>query len=656
MDGLHEDLNRIIKKPYIENPESDDNTVNDPDAVRQLGETFRRNHRARNDSVAMDLFNGFYKNTMVCPVCDKISVTFDPYSLHTLQLPIESTFQHKFFFSPLYGKPRYVDVDIDKNSTVRTLKEWIGKRVKVSADHLVIIEEYTSKLYQVLEDSQILSESNLQQNDNLHVVELDQVPTNWPPIGEKKPRSYSFWSTSSSDPVPPMSSPVADRMAVPIFHRVDGTLGLKFDLHPSFVIITREEAKDDEKILRKTLKKVQAMTSRNLFDEENMRQNGTSREGSDTEVMYEEDGLSNDEDPHARSVEGEDGLVDVSMGEVGDRTERSAANNPPKEPKSNVLDPNFFIIPELRRLFEIRVATSSSGIMPVGLSAVSEHTRYPSLQSRVDARGSRQSHRRRPVASQSRRGSGSSEDELSREEPTSETQETTPPASDEDSNLSKIPGQLNSASKGRNSQASPDSEYLIKLGEGFVLDWDPEGYQQLFSGDGERGSRTDKQVETLPDPDLAEKKARRASRKKNGLSLEECFEETAKSEVLSEDNAWYCSRCKELRRATKKLEIWTVPDILVVHLKRFSAQSRMRDKVDVLVDFPTEGLNLKGKVGLPEGKSLTYDLFAVDNHYGGLGGGHYTAYAQNFFDRQWYDYNGESPPFIHSRNITNTSW
>ena len=134
---------------------------------------------------------------------------------------------------------------------------------------------------------------------------------------------------------------------------------------------------------------------------------------------------------------------------------------------------------------------------------------------------------------------------------------------------------------------------------------------------------------------------KRSARKKNGISLQECFEETGKTEVLSEDNAWYCGRCKELRRATKKLEIWTVPDILILHLKRFASASRMRDKIDVLVDFPTEDLNLDGKVGLPEGKSLVYDLFAVDNHYGGLGGGHYTAYAQNFFDKQWYEYNGK---------------
>jgi ubiquitin C-terminal hydrolase len=31
-----------------------------------------------------------------------------------------------------------------------------------------------------------------------------------------------------------------------------------------------------------------------------------------------------------------------------------------------------------------------------------------------------------------------------------------------------------------------------------------------------------------------------------------------------------------------------------------------------------------------------YDCFAVSNHFGGLGGGHYTAYAQQPDDRNWY--------------------
>ncbi|KAI5298853.1 CSN-associated deubiquitinating enzyme Ubp12 [Ascosphaera atra] len=76
-----------------------------------------------------------------------------------------------------------------------------------------------------------------------------------------------------------------------------------------------------------------------------------------------------------------------------------------------------------------------------------------------------------------------------------------------------------------------------------------------------------------------------------------------------------------------------------MHLKRFSSNRIFRDKLDALVDFP-QTLDMSDRVMCPEeGKSLEYELIAVDNHYGGLGGGHYTAFAKNFVDGNWYEYN-----------------
>jgi ubiquitin carboxyl-terminal hydrolase 4/11/15 len=66
LDGLHEDLNRIIKKPYTEVPDSngrpDEEVANDCWNI----------HKARNDSIIVDLFQGQYKSTLVCPECDKV--------------------------------------------------------------------------------------------------------------------------------------------------------------------------------------------------------------------------------------------------------------------------------------------------------------------------------------------------------------------------------------------------------------------------------------------------------------------------------------------------------------------------------------------------------------------------------------------------------
>jgi len=157
-----------------------------------------------------------------------------------------------------------------------------------------------------------------------------------------------------------------------------------------------------------------------------------------------------------------------------------------------------------------------------------------------------------------------------------------------------------------------------------------------------RGAPTFTSVPKMDDPELDAKQKARSLRRKNGISLDDCLNEFGKEEILSEADTWYCPRCKEHRRATKKFELWKTPDILVMHLKRFSSSTYRRDKLDVFVDFPIDGLDLTSRVVETEdGKEETYDLFAVDDHWGGLGGGHYTAFAKNFVDQEWYEYNGE---------------
>lgn len=47
------------------------------------------NHIKRNDSIIMDIFHGLFKSTLVCPICAKVSVTFDPFCYLTLPLPMK---------------------------------------------------------------------------------------------------------------------------------------------------------------------------------------------------------------------------------------------------------------------------------------------------------------------------------------------------------------------------------------------------------------------------------------------------------------------------------------------------------------------------------------------------------------------------------------
>merc|ERR1711862_922564 len=77
-----------------------------------------------------------------------------------------------------------------------------------------------------------------------------------------------------------------------------------------------------------------------------------------------------------------------------------------------------------------------------------------------------------------------------------------------------------------------------------------------------------------------------------------------------------------------------------IHLKRFSYGNRYRrEKLDTVVKFPLTGLDLTEHLLCKDMESEPiYDLVAVSNHFGALGGGHYTAYAKNVNDDKWYKY------------------
>ncbi|KEQ97012.1 hypothetical protein AUEXF2481DRAFT_63817 [Aureobasidium subglaciale EXF-2481] len=653
VDALHEDLNRIQKKPYIENPDSDDKTVHDPAAIRQLGDTYRANHHARNDSIAMDLFNGFYKNTMVCPDCDKVSVTFDPYSLLTLQLPIENTWQGKIMFMPVTGYPSAFEIDVEKNISIKALKDIFVTKIGrgLTRERLILAEMFSHRFYKIAFDSQTLSELDFSPNDVLCMYELAEVPTNAAFMPKKQTSYRSFYNDSSDDALPGMDSPLAETMAIPVFHSKLDKRSSNLALNPTLVVVTREEAKSYDAILKRVLTSIAPMTTKRLPED----------------VLSKEDGDVASEDIRSD----QDADVDVSM--------RDGSQTPAKQ-QSDALQSGDFISPELRNMFELKYVQSSGDMFMTGTNSIGNGLPMQDRVRNVDRRrGSTAS----STSNTSSRSKDSGYDGQGRSSPSSDADPMIESfkvngqstfsgdvQSDEESGMASLEQlsakdtrrrkfQNKRANKTYSRKASrllgkknlaldestDDDEFYIRLGEGIVIEWNEDAFEFLFGGSNGNGQFTfnEKDVPVVDDNELQVRRTKRMQRKKNGITLDDCFTETGKTEVLSEDNAWYCSRCKELRRASKTLELWTVPDILVVHLKRFSGERFRRDKVDVLVDFPIEGLDLTKRIGCKEeGKEYVYDLFAVDNHYGGLGGGHYTAYAKNFYDSNWYDYNVDS--------------
>lgn len=92
-------------------------------------------------------------------------------------------------------------------------------------------------------------------------------------------------------------------------------------------------------------------------------------------------------------------------------------------------------------------------------------------------------------------------------------------------------------------------------------------------------------------------------------------------------NFRYCPSCKKHCQASKKLDLWRLPEILVIHLKRFSYTRFMKNKLETYVDFPVDNLDLSAYISYKNGQlSHRYMLYAISNHYGSMGGGHYTAF------------------------------
>jgi len=109
--------------------------------------------------------------------------------------------------------------------------------------------------------------------------------------------------------------------------------------------------------------------------------------------------------------------------------------------------------------------------------------------------------------------------------------------------------------------------------------------------------------------DRLEQVALRAERHCFDTRLESCFEWLTEREQLSEQNAVYCSKCKEHRQAFKKVEFWSLPPVLVLQLKRFEYSSVTRRRLSTPVRFPAEGLDLSRfclseAASFPEGRCL----------------------------------------------------
>ncbi|KAL0796151.1 hypothetical protein Bca101_067528 [Brassica carinata] len=454
LDGLHEDLNKVKQKPYIESKDSDGR----PDD--EVAEEMWKYHKARNDSVIVDVCQGQYKSTLVCPDCGKISITFDPFMYLTLPLPTSRT--RSMTVSVLYGDTNRLltpyTVTVPKDGSLRDLSNAVGAACGLNDDEsLLFADVFSHKVFKYL-DSPLEPLSEIKDNDRIVAYRFNQM--------HRRP----------------------GKAKLEILHREQKGEAKYFGI-PLVTYVDTEplSGSDIDAIisgLLSPLHRTHSSSSTVHAGEENGHVADGSLSPKDTEMEGNAVG------------DGGDSSFNVFL------TETYASSLKP-------LEPGF--VANLRSATKVVVEWNEK-----------EHEKYDSSSLDVDL---------------------------------------------------------------------------------------PEVYKPNFV-----------------------KKA------KKEVSLFSCLEAFIAEEPLGPEDMWYCPACKEHRQAKKKLDLWKLPEILVVHLKRFTYSRFLKNKIDTLVNFPVHDLNLSKYVMNKDGQSCFYELYAVSNHYGGLGGGHYTACAKLMDENKWYDF------------------
>ncbi|KAL1544548.1 Ubiquitin carboxyl-terminal hydrolase 8 [Salvia divinorum] len=483
LDGLHEDLNRVKCKPYVEVKDSDSR----PD--EQVADEYWTNHLARNDSVIVDVCQGQYRSTLVCPLCRKMSVTFDPFMY--LSLPLPSTSMRTMTLTVVKAdgtdKPLAYTVTVPKNGKLVDLTQALKTACSLGGDETLLVAEiYNNRIIHFLKDPNG-SLSLIRDNDQLVAYRL---PDTEAPL-------FVFMHQQAEDKLINGKSIFNSRLfGVPLIVRQNIANGYE---------------------VREIYTKLIAPF-----------------------LVPEKDSLKNSDCS--------DKVANEALKEVHDASYASLSGS------SETLE---------KEEFEAHSDTESQFFL---------------TNEKVTEKGC----------------------EIGMEE------------------LVKP-------------KAVSELQYvLVSWSQKMVTQYN---IQPLI---------------LLPE---VSKSAFFSKRPQESVSLYKCLEAFLKEEPLGPDDMWYCPVCKKHCQAGKKLDLWRLPEILVIHLKRFSYNCFLKNKLETFVDFPVHDLDLSGYIAEKGGQSSNrYMLYAISNHYGSMGGGHYTAFVHHGGDR-WYDFDDSHVSVISEEKI-----
>ncbi|XP_027026509.2 ubiquitin carboxyl-terminal hydrolase 19 isoform X4 [Tachysurus fulvidraco] len=586
LDGLHEDLNRIQNKPYTETVDSDGRQ----DEV--VAEEAWQRHKMRNDSFIVDLFQGQYKSKLVCPMCSKVSITFDPFLYLPVPLPQKQKVLTVFYFArEPHKKPVKFLVSVSKeNSSTAEVLESMSRSVRVKPENLRLAEVVKNRFHRIFLPSHTLDtvtstdmlfcfevvskELTKEKVVLLRVHQRLQVPSipiakcaacQKPPLSDDEKlrrctRCYrvgycnqacqkSHWPNHKS-----LCRPNSENVGLPFLISVPESRLTYSRLTQLLEGFSRYSVN----VFRPPFQSGRTSPEASLSRVDHLPTTGSIAEGPGTE----------EEDLHA--VEGdaqEQGNVSSEM-DAAQASAHSAEDL--NSPSTHTTDSAFSeLLSSSQDPFGEKETSCEKAVKPEAAVAGYQQPSECSYRSGFQFYISLQD---------------ANNKELKLE--------------DKGDGVLEVPEDCTIELVWKNNERLKD--YVLVRS---------------------------KELEFDEDPGSASETARAGH-----FTLEQCLNLFTKPEVLAPEEAWYCPKCQQHREASKQLLLWRLPNVLIIQLKRFSFRSFIwRDKINDMVDFPVRNLDLsKFCIGQKEDvqQPPIYDLYAVINHYGGMIGGHYTAYAR----------------------------
>ncbi|XP_030064246.1 ubiquitin carboxyl-terminal hydrolase 19 isoform X2 [Microcaecilia unicolor] len=577
LDGLHEDLNRIQIKPYTETVDSDGR----PDEV--VAEEAWQRHKMRNDSFIVDLFQGQYKSKLVCPVCSKVSITFDPFLYLPVPLPQKQKVLTVYYFEKEpHKKPVKFLVSISKeNSTAAEVLDSISHSVRVKAENLYLAEVIKNNFQRVF-----LPSNSLDTISPTNILFCFEVLST-----ELAKERVMVLQVQQRPQVP----------SIPII---------------KCAACQKKQQMEEEKLKRCTrcyrvgycnqvCQKTHWPDHKSSCRPENI--------GYPFLISVPESRLT-----YSRLTQLLEGYARYSVSvfqppfQLG-RMSPEQASRPLTPVATEAGDKDFHPLQAPQLLSSATELHPESGDYGAALCKTQMER-----SSMLSSNSGFSEHTTESIGNLDCEKETSYEKAVRPEAAIPGYQQSVEPLSSPATQF--YINVIDSANK--ETKLEDKGEALLELPDNcsLALVWKNNERLKEFV------LVESKELECVEDPGSASEAARAGH-----FTLEQCLNLFTKPEVLAPEEAWYCPKCKQHREASKQLMLWRLPNVLIIQLKRFSFRSFIwRDKINDMVEFPVRNLDLsKFCIGQKEDHQLPiYDLYAVINHYGGMIGGHYTAYAR----------------------------